>query len=97
GMDRILREGKNLKMFIEFFPLLIKEMGSSPEEFARRLLEEYHFSMFVIGEDYSMHDYVTNKKYLKINSVDELMNLCKGEMDHINLFLKKGEDIGSLF
>lgn len=90
GMDRILREGKNLKMFIEFFPLLIKEMGGSPEEFARRLLEEYHFSMFVIGEDYSMHDYVTNKKYLKINSVDELMNLCKGETDHVNLFLRKG-------
>ena len=90
GMDRILRESKNLKMFVEFFPLLIKEMGGSPEEFARRLLEEYHFSMFVIGEDYSMHDYVTNKKYLKINSVDELMNFCKGETDHVNLFIKKG-------
>lgn len=97
GMDRILRESKNLKMFIEFFPLLIKEMGGSPEDFARKLLEDHHFSMFVIGEDYSMHDYVTDKGYLRIDSVDELMNLCKGEADHVNLFLKKGEDNGKLF
>ena len=97
GMDRIIRESKHMKMFVEFFPLLIKEMGGSPEEFARKLLEDYHFAMFVIGEDYSMHDYVTDKGYLKINSVDELMNLCKGEADHVNLFLKKGEDNGKLF
>ena len=90
GMDRVVKESKNLKIFVEFFPLLIREMGGSPEEFIRRLLEDYNFSMFIIGHDYSMHDYAPIKGYLKINDVDELMNLCKGEMDHVNLFIKKG-------
>jgi len=76
-------------MFVEFFPLLIREMGSSPEEFIRRLLEDYHFSMFIIGHDYSMHNYASNIEYLKINSADKLMNICKGERDHVNLFLKR--------
>lgn len=93
GMDGIIRRSKNLKMFVEFFPLLIKEMGSSPEEFIRKLLEDYNFSIFIIGHDYSMRDFALNEEYLKINNVDELMSLCKGEMDHVNLFLKRGEDI----
>jgi len=92
GMNRIIHESKNLKMFVEFFPLLIREMGGSPEEFVRRLLEDYQFSIFVIGHDYSMHDNSSNKAYLKINSVDEIMNICKGKNDHINLFLMKSED-----
>ena len=83
-------------MFVEFFPLLIKEMGGSPEDFARKLLEDYHFTMFVIGEDYSMHEYGL-KNNLKISSADELMNICKGEPDHVNLFLTKGGNDEELF
>ena len=92
GMYRIIRESEDLKMFVEFFPLLIKEMGDSPEEFIRRLLEDYHFSMFVISDDYSMGDYTSNEGYSKINSIDELMKFCRGELDHVNLFLIKGKD-----
>ena len=80
-------------MFVEFFTLLIREMGSSPEEFIRKLLEDYNFSIFIIGHDYSMRDFALNEEYLKINNVDELMSLCKGEMDHVNLFLKRGDNI----
>src|SRR4030042_1758513 len=47
GMEELIRENKNLIMLIEFFPLLIKEMGQSPEDFARRLLEDFHFKMVV--------------------------------------------------
>ena len=84
GMNRIIKENKNLKMFVEFFPLLIREMGSSPEEFIHKLLEDYRFSMFVIPDDYS-----ASKKIIRIDSVDEIMDLCKGETDHVNLFLEK--------
>jgi len=91
GMDRLIKESGNLTMFVEFFPLLLRKMGSSPEEFIRRLLEDYNFSIFVIGRDYSMHDYAPNEGYLKINSVDELMKLCQGKMNHVNLLLKKGD------
>jgi len=31
----------------------------------------------------------SDKEYLKINNSNELLNLCQGEKDHVNLFLKK--------
>jgi FkbM family methyltransferase len=92
GMDRVLMENKKLKMFIEFFPLLIREMGGSPEEFIRRLLEDYQFSMFVIPDD---HDALTGKS-VRVNNAYELMSLCKGERDIVNLFLKKDRDKGGI-
>ena len=69
-------------MLIEFYPSVLREAGHSPEEFARRLQEDYHFSILAID------DYGRNKKYMKINSVDELMRLCKGERV-VNLYLEK--------
>lgn len=90
GMDKVIKKNKKLKMFVEFFPLLIKKMGFSPREFIRGLLEDYQFLMFIIGHDYSMHNYTLSKKSLiKINNVDELMKFCKDERDHVNLFLKR--------
>jgi len=83
GMDRIIRESENLKMFVEFYFPGMKRAGNAPREFARRLLEDYHFSILAIGE------YTKDRKYLKINKVDELMDLCKGERA-ANLFLERG-------
>jgi FkbM family methyltransferase len=85
GMEETIKQSKNLKMFVEFFPLLIRKMGHSPEEFVSRLLENYGFSIFIIGQDYN----ASNKELLRINSADELMTFCKGEKDHLNLFVKK--------
>ena len=84
GMDRIIRESENLKMFVEFYFPGMKRAGNAPREFARRLLEDYHFSILAIGE------YTKDRKYLKINKVDELMDLCKGERA-ANLFLERGQ------
>ncbi|MFH1671324.1 MAG: FkbM family methyltransferase [Candidatus Portnoybacteria bacterium] len=94
GMDRILKENKDIKIFVEFFPLLIRKMGSSPEEFIRRLLEDYHFSIFIIGSEYSMGN--SERDYLKINNSEEIMNFCKGEQDHLNLFLERTNAHGSV-
>jgi len=85
GMDNILRKNKKLKMFIEFFPLLIEKMGSSSEEFINKLLKDYKFSIFVIPEDYN----AKIEKLREINTVEEIMNLCKGKEYHINLFLER--------
>jgi FkbM family methyltransferase len=90
GMDKIIRGNKDIKMLVEFFPLLIKEMGDSPEELIKKLLDDYGFSMYVIEDDYSMSNQSSGAGYFKVKSVDEVMNLCKGRTDHINLFLKKG-------
>ena len=83
GMERIIRENKNLKMFIEFYPSAIKETGYSPEEFVHKLLN-YGFSITAIDELRTP----TNQS-LKINNVHELMSLCEGEEKIINLFLER--------
>lgn len=88
GMGNILTNNKKLKMFVEFFPLLIEKIGNSPREFIRRLLEDYKFSIFIIPGDYNAQ----TGQMIRINSVQEIMNLCKGEKDHINLFLEHNED-----
>ena len=82
GMDRIIRENEKLKIFVEFYFPGITRSGGFPQEFIRRLLEDYHFSILAIGE------YTKDKQYLKINKVDELLNLCKGEKT-ANLFLER--------
>ena len=83
GMERIIRENENLKIFVEFYPTAIREIGDSPEEFVHKLLEDYRFSILAIA------DYAENKMYLRINSIDELMNFVKGKLT-VNLFLERG-------
>lgn len=85
GMDNILKKNKKLQMFIEFFPLLIKKMGSSPSEFLRKLIEDYRFSISVIPDDYN----AKKGEMVKINSAKELTGLFKDEKAHVNLFLKR--------
>lgn len=88
GMDKTLRKNDKIKMFIEFFPLLIEKMGSSPEKFIHKLLKDYQFSIFVIPDDYD----AAKGEMIRINSTEEIMNLCGGEKDHVNLFLEKDDD-----
>lgn len=91
GMEQLIRGNKNLSMLIEFFPLLIKEMGQSPEKFVRRLLEDFHFKMHVVEHDYSMRNRVPSADQLRISSVDQLMGLCNERNDHFNLYLDKSD------
>jgi len=85
GMDKLIRENKNLKMFVEFYLAGIRSAGNSPQEFARRLLDDYNFSITAMG------DYSRNKQYLKIDNVDELIKLSKSGKA-INLLLEKKQE-----
>lgn len=95
GMEQLIKRSPKLKMLIEFFPLLIREMGQSPEEFARRLLEDLDFTVFVVDEDYSMAEHHSSmeeairENRLHISSVDQLMSLCAERNAHLNLYLEK--------
>ena len=82
GMDKVIRDNENLKMFVEFYPLTIRRAGNSPQEFARKLLEDYCFS--VLAMDVS----TKKERCLTINSISELMNFCKGRKNE-NLFLER--------
>ena len=82
GMKGTLKANPNLKIFIEFYFPAIKRSGEKPEEVARKLLEEYNFSIVALGE------YTQEKKSIPINTVADLMELCKGERT-ANLFLQR--------
>lgn len=85
GMDKILKNNQNIKMFVEFFPMLIEKMGSSPEEFIEKLLNEYKFRLFMIPDDYA----ASSGEMKELKNVKEVMSYRKQEEDHINLFLKR--------
>ena len=85
GMDRVLKDNKDIKMIVEFFPLLIEKMGSDPKEFIRRLIQDYGFSIYIIPEDYA----ALTSEMKKLNSIQDVMSYRKNEEDHINLFLQR--------
>lgn len=90
GMDTVLRKNKDIKLICEFFPLFITKMGNSPEQFIKKLLETYNFSIYVIGDDYSSKGEMGGLQ--KVTTVKELMALCDEEGDHLNLFLTRSNN-----
>jgi len=94
GMDKLIRSNMKMVMFIEFFPLLMRKMKTSPEDFITKLLKDYEFVMFVIEDDYSMRDNSKSEKGVKkIDNLDQLMDYCRGESDHVNLLVGKGHKL----
>lgn len=89
GMKNILHSNPDIKMLIEFFPLLMKNMGSSPGKYIQSLLEEFKFSIYAIGHDYDLSN--SKEELIKIPSVSALLSLIKNESDHVNLFLTRNE------
>jgi len=49
GMEKLIRENKKLKIFVEFSPYRIREAGYSPEEFLSKITE-YGFKIYLIDE-----------------------------------------------
>lgn len=83
GMDNILRKNHSLKIFLEFFPLLIEKMGNDPRELIKKIMQDYGFSIYVIPDDYA----ALTSQMKKLNTIDEVMGYRKENDDHINLFL----------
>lgn len=82
GMKNLLARNENIKIIMEFFPLLLKEMGTD-------LFELYSFikanqlNIFIIPDDYS-----AGSEMKEVGNFEELMNNCEGREAHINLLLK---------
>lgn len=87
GMRETLGRNRSIKVFLEFFPLLMKQMGSSPEAYVKSLLGDFGFSVYAIGHEYALEG--AKSELVKIESVDQLMKLLKQEDDHINLYLAR--------
>ena len=67
-MGRVINQNKNLKLFVEFGPALIKRAGHSPEEFLHKLLS-YNFQIYFIDEKGKRLKYISNPA--------ELMEICE--------------------
>jgi FkbM family methyltransferase len=87
GAKETLSKNRDIKIFLEFFPLLLKQMGSSPEELIGVLKEEQGFNIYVVGHDYAMGS--SGEELLGVDSFQGINNFLKEEKDHINLFLEK--------
>ncbi len=84
GMENLIKGNPNLKMFIEFFPMLIEKMGDSPEEFINKLFG-YGFDIYIIPQDYG----ADNETLLGVNNYEEIKRHLPFEKSHINLFLEQ--------
>ncbi len=71
-----LLKNKDIKIIMEFFPFLLKKMGSSPKVLLQKILDQ-KFKIEVIPHDYS------DRKV----GVEELMNIETDE--HFNLYLHR--------
>jgi FkbM family methyltransferase len=83
GMDRIITENPDIRIFSELYPELMTTMGYSPEKFIQRLMEKYHFSVLPIDR---LPEGVKNPA--QINNAAELKRLFE-KVDAINLFIKR--------
>lgn len=88
GMRNILRNNKKIKLFIEYFPIFIEKMGSSPRELIESLIREFEFNIYVIGHDYSMEDY-EKTSHLRIGSYQELTGFLRNSFSHVNLYVTR--------
>lgn len=81
GMHRVIEANENLKLFVEFSPLLVRRSGFFPEDFIAKL-SKYGFKFSVINYQ---------KETLEHMHVDEIVESCEGQpLDYgINLFLEK--------
>lgn len=86
GMRRTLLDN-DVKVFLEYFPLLIRKMGSDEKRYVNSLLHDFGFHVYAIGHDYDMSQ--TDAGLLEIHSYEQLERLIVKEDDHINLFLTK--------
>jgi FkbM family methyltransferase len=83
GMHNIISRNPNIKMFIEFYPSALEEMGYSPRGLLNKLFS-YGFSLTVIDELRTPID-----KYLKVNTADDVMSLCNNKEKILNLFAER--------
>jgi len=87
GMKGLVLSNRNIKIFMEFFPLLIDSMGLNSQKLYTLIIDELGLNIYIIGHDYSMTQ--ENSSIIKCKSYDHLMSFIQNKDDHLNLFLTK--------
>lgn len=91
SMRRILTENRDVRLIVEFFPMLLKEMGTPPARLVQILLDELGFQLFIVGHDYSMDK--TADHFIRVQSPEHLMTFIKDPADHLNLFATRDGEL----
>ncbi len=81
GMKGLLKKNKDIKIVLEYFPLLVKNMGGDPIKMIQDLLD-MGFRIDLIPEDYNAN----NKNLKQITSAEILRRICRGD-EHVNLLV----------
>lgn len=77
----------DVRIFLEYFPLLLRQMGSDERAYVNSLLRDFGFHVYAIGHDYDMDKREAN--LLPISNFEQLDELIVNADDHVNLFLTK--------
>jgi FkbM family methyltransferase len=89
GMRETIKRNPGLKMIVEFFPILIEKMGSSPAEFLTTLVA-HGFRVQEIEDDYDARDHAENAQLRDMPRIEELLEeYSKNSMYHVNLLLSR--------
>lgn len=87
GAKNTFSSNKDIKIIIEFFPILLEKMGSNPAALIDSLIKDFNFNVFVIGNDYSMEG--KGVEFTKIQNSKEIMDMVKDKEDHFNLYVSR--------
>lgn len=91
GMKELLSQAQDIKIILEFFPLLISKMGQSPADVINLLSADYGFKIYAISGEYELQNTHDLESLIEIQSIDDAMKLCPQKDSHLNLFAIKGE------
>ena len=83
GADKIIRANPHIKIFSEFFPKAVAEMGCSPRDYLG-MIKGYGFNITVIDE-LRLPSY----KVIRMDDVDKILSFCEGDEKIVNLFLTR--------
>lgn len=85
GMERLLKENDRMVLFIEFFPRLIRDAGSSPEDFIREMTGRLGLGLVAVDDDWRA------PRSLAIGSVEQLMEFVGDGI--VNLVATRRADV----
>jgi len=63
-MDRVIKNNKNLKIILEFYPYMLKKMGSSPREFLKKIQDKFKITPI---KDYSANENTYQDDFFCVN------------------------------
>lgn len=93
GMEKTISKNDDIKMIVEFFPLLIEKMGCSPGAFLKKLSDEYKLLLYEVVDDYNAEHSLRATFLKKIDKYEELLShYANDKMYHINIFAIKNSN-----